>query len=379
MVREHAGDRDIAVPPTIHALLQARIDSLEGDVRVVMERGSVEGEVFHRGAVSELSPDPVRAEVGSHLATLVARSSSARRRRRSPRTRASASAISLSAIPPTSRSRRRPGRSCTSASQTGSPRAISSSVTRSLDTTWSRPIATARSSIATTRDSDPLAAGRQSILPRQDRAAYGRGDYDATRSFLAPSDRDLPVRRPARPRSYRASSSPCGRRAKSTTRARCSHSRTVRAMRTRCHGRDPRGQIDHLTTASTSWPSASREGERRVRRSRPQATTKGSVLLVERGAESWLGCRAFETIDACERSLLHSARRIDAHTTTSAPGSGRRTSSGRLRSSRRSSASKRGCGPTEGSLSEAGISGALSTLLAMRGDFVVGASSATQP
>ncbi len=70
MVREH-GDGEIAVPPTIHALLQARIDSLEGDVRVVMERGSVEGEVFHRGAVAELSPDLVRPAVESHLATLV--------------------------------------------------------------------------------------------------------------------------------------------------------------------------------------------------------------------------------------------------------------------------------------------------------------------
>ena len=71
MVRERSGDGEIAVPPTIHALLQARIDSLDGDVRVVMERGSVEGEVFHRGAVAELAPAPVRSEVGSHLATLV--------------------------------------------------------------------------------------------------------------------------------------------------------------------------------------------------------------------------------------------------------------------------------------------------------------------
>ncbi len=60
MVREHGGDGEIAVPPTIQALLQARIDSLDGDVRVVMERGAVEGEVFHRGAVAELSPDRVR-------------------------------------------------------------------------------------------------------------------------------------------------------------------------------------------------------------------------------------------------------------------------------------------------------------------------------
>ena len=71
MVREHGGDDEIAVPPTIHALLQARIDSLDGDVRVVMERGSVEGEVFHRGAVAVLLPEPVRDEVGSHLTTLV--------------------------------------------------------------------------------------------------------------------------------------------------------------------------------------------------------------------------------------------------------------------------------------------------------------------
>ena len=71
MVREHGGDGEIVVPPTIHALLQARIDSLDGDVRVVMERGSVEGEVFHRGAVAELSPGPVRGDVESHLTTLV--------------------------------------------------------------------------------------------------------------------------------------------------------------------------------------------------------------------------------------------------------------------------------------------------------------------
>ncbi len=39
MVREHGGGGEIVVPPTIHALLQARIDSLDGDVRIVMERG----------------------------------------------------------------------------------------------------------------------------------------------------------------------------------------------------------------------------------------------------------------------------------------------------------------------------------------------------
>jgi tetratricopeptide (TPR) repeat protein len=71
MVREHGGDGEIVVPPTIQALLQARIDVLDGDVRVVMERGSVEGEVFHRGAVAALSPASVKGAVEAHLATLV--------------------------------------------------------------------------------------------------------------------------------------------------------------------------------------------------------------------------------------------------------------------------------------------------------------------
>ncbi len=71
MVREHGGDGEIVVPPTIHALLQARIDALDGDVRDVMERGSIEGEVFHRGAVAALSPTFVKGGVDGHLATLV--------------------------------------------------------------------------------------------------------------------------------------------------------------------------------------------------------------------------------------------------------------------------------------------------------------------
>ena len=71
MVREHGGDGEVVVPPTIHALLQARIDSLDTDVRVVMERGSVEGEVFHRGTVAQLAPAAVRDGVETHLATLV--------------------------------------------------------------------------------------------------------------------------------------------------------------------------------------------------------------------------------------------------------------------------------------------------------------------
>ena len=71
MMREGGGDGDIVIPPTIHALLQARLDQLGTDERVVIERGSVEGEVFHRGSVAQLSPALLRSGLESHLSTLV--------------------------------------------------------------------------------------------------------------------------------------------------------------------------------------------------------------------------------------------------------------------------------------------------------------------
>jgi class 3 adenylate cyclase/tetratricopeptide (TPR) repeat protein len=46
---------DLRVPSTVHALLQARLDLLDGDERSVIERGAIEGQVFHRGAVLELA------------------------------------------------------------------------------------------------------------------------------------------------------------------------------------------------------------------------------------------------------------------------------------------------------------------------------------
>ena len=62
---------EATVPPTIQALIAARLDRLSGEERAVVERGAVEGKVFHRGAVAALAPDPLRAEVGAHLLSLV--------------------------------------------------------------------------------------------------------------------------------------------------------------------------------------------------------------------------------------------------------------------------------------------------------------------
>jgi class 3 adenylate cyclase/tetratricopeptide (TPR) repeat protein len=64
-----SGDREVVVPPTIHALLGARLDQLDGSERAVLERGAAEGKVFHRGAVEALAPDEQR--VSERLMALV--------------------------------------------------------------------------------------------------------------------------------------------------------------------------------------------------------------------------------------------------------------------------------------------------------------------
>jgi tetratricopeptide (TPR) repeat protein len=60
----------VTVPPTIHLLLAARLDRLDGEERAVIERGSVEGKVFHSGAVATLSPAAARPNVRSRLLAL---------------------------------------------------------------------------------------------------------------------------------------------------------------------------------------------------------------------------------------------------------------------------------------------------------------------
>ena len=67
-----AGESEsIEVPPTLRALLAARLDQLDGPERRVLERGAVEGEMFHRGAVQALGPDEL--QVTPRLAALVRR------------------------------------------------------------------------------------------------------------------------------------------------------------------------------------------------------------------------------------------------------------------------------------------------------------------
>ena len=64
------GPRHLTVPPTIQLLLAARLDRLDTEERAAIERGAVEGKVFHAGAVATLSQERLRANVPSRLLAL---------------------------------------------------------------------------------------------------------------------------------------------------------------------------------------------------------------------------------------------------------------------------------------------------------------------
>jgi class 3 adenylate cyclase len=66
---EAAPDGQVALPPTIQALVAARLDQLDDPQRRVLACGAVEGQVFHRGTIAALLPD--EADLGSLLTSLV--------------------------------------------------------------------------------------------------------------------------------------------------------------------------------------------------------------------------------------------------------------------------------------------------------------------
>jgi len=69
--RPAPGLAGISVPPTVQALLAARLEHLDGVERRVLEGASVVGEVFEWSAVAELVPVDVRSGLGGHLMSLV--------------------------------------------------------------------------------------------------------------------------------------------------------------------------------------------------------------------------------------------------------------------------------------------------------------------
>jgi class 3 adenylate cyclase/tetratricopeptide (TPR) repeat protein len=69
LIHDGADGAEVRVPPSIQALLAARLDQLDPSERGVLERGAVEGKVFHRSAVQALAPD--EPEVPTRLVALV--------------------------------------------------------------------------------------------------------------------------------------------------------------------------------------------------------------------------------------------------------------------------------------------------------------------
>ncbi len=63
----------LAVPPTVTALIEARLERLPADELAVLEYASVEGKGFHRGAVTAFSPEGDRPTVSERLTALVRR------------------------------------------------------------------------------------------------------------------------------------------------------------------------------------------------------------------------------------------------------------------------------------------------------------------
>jgi class 3 adenylate cyclase/tetratricopeptide (TPR) repeat protein len=60
-----------STPPTIQALLAARLDRLAGEERALLDRASVMGQAFDRAAVLALTSEPARADTDAHLLALV--------------------------------------------------------------------------------------------------------------------------------------------------------------------------------------------------------------------------------------------------------------------------------------------------------------------
>ncbi|HSM37819.1 MAG TPA: hypothetical protein VK838_00675, partial [Candidatus Limnocylindrales bacterium] len=61
----------LVIPPSVQALLAARLDGLGTEERAIIQRAAVEGKIFHRGAVMELAPEPMRGQVPERLASLM--------------------------------------------------------------------------------------------------------------------------------------------------------------------------------------------------------------------------------------------------------------------------------------------------------------------
>ena len=71
MVLENEGNGGVAVPPTIQALLAARLDRLAADERTAVECAAVQGQEFQHGALATLVPGPIAGRLAEIQQALV--------------------------------------------------------------------------------------------------------------------------------------------------------------------------------------------------------------------------------------------------------------------------------------------------------------------
>ena len=182
----------VAVPPTLRALLAARLDQLDSAERSVLERGAVEGEVFHRGAVQALGARG--SHVTPRLAALVRKGLILSR----PAQLAGRGRLPLPPPPDPRRCLRQPAEvdarpSCTSASRPGSSSAATDLVELDellgyhLEQAWRY-----RHELGDTDDHVLAAAARQRLAAAAQRALFRR-DFTAALNLV---ERALALVRP---------------------------------------------------------------------------------------------------------------------------------------------------------------------------------------
>jgi DNA-binding SARP family transcriptional activator len=71
VLEDERAEGELEMPPTIQALLAARLDRLGDQEQALIAAASVEGKVFHEGSVAELVPDALRPSVHEQLMALV--------------------------------------------------------------------------------------------------------------------------------------------------------------------------------------------------------------------------------------------------------------------------------------------------------------------
>jgi tetratricopeptide (TPR) repeat protein len=73
LVAVDTGEETGQLPVTIHAVLAARIDRLQPDEKLVLQRASLEGRFFHSGTLAALLPERLRHNISAHLVALISK------------------------------------------------------------------------------------------------------------------------------------------------------------------------------------------------------------------------------------------------------------------------------------------------------------------